>query len=117
MHTYYRIKVEPNFYVGDIHGQDGEHYLGAGYYHDEPVYMASLAEAERICAMLNDPGDGPYVCAYNQYAAPDYRVVKVRLKTQKPVWSLAEAMAAYELQYDFLPTGEQVVLTEAELFG
>jgi len=102
--TKYLIKCEPNFYAGDIHGNDESHYVKT--LNGCTVILNSRADATALVKMLSDLGHGPYVLAHNQYAAPDYEVVRYRGKI--PAGTLESAMVGLQLHYDFRPNGNRI---------
>ena len=98
----YAIHCNPNFYSGDIHGNDRPH-LRRDYY-GEVIALATEAEAQSLCDMLDDRGKGHYMLEHNQYAAPEHEVEA----SKAPARSMLNAMQHLDLQYDFDISGRRL---------
>lgn len=100
------IHCEPNYYAGTF----GVSKPGALRDRDERyITLSTEAEAELLCGMLNDPGEGAYMLSYGQYAPPEYTTEESELPVR---FTLREAMFELELHYDFKEDGTRIEIDE-----
>lgn len=93
----YAIHCDPCYYAGTLNVSTPG--LVTPWGDLKAITLADHADAQKLCDMLNDTGDQPYMLSHGQYAAPNHTVVE---RENLPVrYALKDAMSALGLHDDF----------------